>query len=405
MKAGKIESLKKTRFLFSLFHFVGKNYKTDRRASLAGLKLCFLILVLAGSVLAAILLLFTGKFVSVIDTPPEIVEQTKVFLWISSFSFPMTLLSAAITNFLLITTSSAVIHTQIVQLVGTFFLNLCLFGESDYSLQWGVDELGWYKVIQSGFNLIVNLFFLHWVCYRCEEKISIKNFWWDISFRKNFAINFPALVAVSWPNFGESAVRNFFYFVVTLKFINLLGTTEAGAWNLLNTIIFGVYLLPMYSVANLVKVLVGHGAESPSLKKVIRDTSKDAFLCLTAWTAIMTTFTYAFWPEIAAFFNPSNEAVQERSATMLYQVGWSFILFSYNTVLDSLFYGTGETIYVFYQSVGTNGIIYLIPWILFETGIIHASYWLVAGLYMAGMVVDFVLTLLFCIRLWTKIPN
>ena len=335
-----------------------------------------------------------------INTPSEIVEKTKLFLWISSFSFPMILVNSVITNYLFITTSPLLVYAQIVQVIGTFLLNFFLFGQGDVSLHWGVDELGTYKVIQSGFNLVVNLIFLHWV-----EKMGPKKFWWDIPLRNNFATNISELMVVSWPNFGDSAIRNFFYFVVTLKFINSLGTTEVGAWNLLNTIMFGVFLLPTNSVANLIKVKVGHDAESSSLKKVIRDTSKEAFSCLTAWTILLTVSGSIFWSDIAAYFSPSNPSVQDLSATMFLHAGWTFILFSYNTALDSLFYGTGDTIYVFYQSLVTNGVVYVVPWILFEAGIILPSYWLVVGLWSAGMTVDFALTLIFSIHLWTTIPN
>jgi Na+-driven multidrug efflux pump len=66
--------------------------------------------------------------------------------------------------------------------------------------------------------------------------------------------NLKTLFRVGRGNFGDSLIRNIFYFFVTLKFINYLGETEAGAWNLLNTIVWGLLLIPSFTVASYIKV-------------------------------------------------------------------------------------------------------------------------------------------------------
>ena len=43
-------------------------------------------------------------------------------------------------------------------------------------------------------------------------------------------------------------------------------------------------------------------------------------------------------------------------------------LFSYNTVIDSIFYGIGKTKYLAYQAILTNGTVYLAAFLLYVCG-------------------------------------
>lgn len=381
----------------SLFFYVGQCYKTNRPMALQGLKLCMILLFLFGTILSLFILFFTSDFVKLIDTPEAIVDATKQFLYMSSFSFPLMLVNAALVNHLLITTSSLLIAAQLVQVVLSFCINYFLFGQQQISLRWGIEQLGYYKIIQSFVNLVNNFIFVLVI-----EKSSPKNFLWDIPLLKDLKRNFTVLFNVSWGNFGDSVVRNFFYFMVTLKFVNNLGETEIGAWNLLNTIIWGFLLIPSFAVANYVKVQVGLGAnkEKLELQALIKKIAKQSFFCLTAWLIVLSVAGSLCWPLMAGYFSPHNVAVQEMSTSMFYQLGWIYIVFSFNNAIDSLFFGTGRTSYIFYQSFLTNLLVYFIPWILYLVGILTPTYWWVLGLYISGMIVDFGLTSYFCVCLY-----
>lgn len=182
--------------------------------------------------------------------------------------------------------------------------------------------------------------------------------------------------------------------------MNKLGEDEAAAWNLLNTIIWSVILIPAFVVANYVKVHIGHN----SLKSRIKQVAKESTICLTAWIILITIVTAATWPILASFFSKANEKVALLSVTMLYNVGWIFIIFACNNAIDSFFFGTCKTEYVFYQSFLTNMFVYFVPWVLSLVGVLTPSYWWVLGLYIAGMLVDFCLTSYFCIIVWKSIP-
>lgn len=380
----------------SLFHFVGNHYNNNKELALVAFKLSLLILLFGGTLLTIVMLIFTPQFVNLINTPVSIVEDTKHYLYTSAFSFIPILLRTAFVNYLLISTSTYLVVAQVLTVLISFFVNFFMFGAQSFSLKWGVHELGYYKIVQSFLAMMVSFVFVLVV-----EKMGPVSFFVKIPFFRNLKTNFKAFFRVSWGNFADSMVRNFFYFAVTLKFLNELGADESAAWNLLNSIIWGIVLIPGYVVANYVKVEIGLNSFKSKIKKV----AKESTICLVAWIVVMTIVTASIWPVLASFFSKTNQNVATLSLTMLYNVGWIFIIFAVNDAIDSFFLGTGKTEYVFYQSFLTNVIVYLLPWILYLTGILIPSYWWVLGLYIAGILVDFCLTCYFCLVVWKSMPT
>lgn len=380
----------------SLFYYVGRNYTVNRIKSLQALKICLTILVCLGSVLTLCLVLLTPQFVNLIDTPESIADATRQFLYTSSFSFPLFLVNAGFRSFLLITTSSYLVLAQLSNVTISFLCNFFLFGQQDFSLHWSVEQLGYFKIIQAALSCTNSFIFCMII-----EKLGPFEFIFKVPLRADLRSNFKDLFHVSWGNFGDSAVRNFFYFVVTLKFINKLGENEVAAWNLLNTIVWSLLLIPSFTVADYIKVKVGHRGT----KSVIRRVAANAFKCLVGWLTVVSLLSFFLWPNLARFFGKSNASAQTLSTKLLNQMGWIFIVFSFNNAMDALLYGIGKTQYVFYQSLITNLVIYFTPWILYLLNVISPTYWLVVGLYIGGMLVDFCLTAFYCFRVWATIPN
>jgi Na+-driven multidrug efflux pump len=233
----------------SLYFFIGRNYKEKRREALGALKLCLLILFLLGSALTLAILFLTPHFVSLINTPPALAAATERFLWTSAFAFPLDLLNQALVKFFFISTSSLLIPALLINTLSSFLINFFFFGQQGASLHWGIGELGLLKVITASVHLLTNF-----AVFFAIERIGPMTFL-RLSFRRDLRRNLRDLSQVSWGNFGDSAIRNLFYFFVTLKFINALGETEVGAWSLLNNIIWGLLLIPSNTVADYIKVI------------------------------------------------------------------------------------------------------------------------------------------------------
>ncbi len=380
----------------SLFHFVGTHYKRNKPLAISAFNLSLLVLFFVGITLTSVMLLFTKEFVKLIDTPETISEATKHFFYTSAFSYVPTLFTTAFTNYLFITTSKWLVVAQVVIVVASFAINFFTFGQQTISLHWGINGFGIYTVVQSTTTMVVSFGFVLLV-----EGMGPLTFFTKTSFLDDIKTNFIDFFSVSWGNFADSIVRNFFYFFVTLKFINHLGKDESAAWNLFNGIIWGIILLPAFVVANYIRVRIGHNSTKANIKEVL----KESGFCLMAWIIIMTIVSGLTWSTLASFFSKSNQKAALISEGMLRDLGWVFVIYAYNNALNSIFLVTGKAPYIFYQSLAPNLIVYLIPWILHLFGILTPTYWLIMGLYIAGMLMSCCLTSYFGVIVWKSIPN
>ena len=75
-----------------------------------------------------------------------------------------------------------------------------------------------------------------------------------------------------------------------------------------------------------------------------------------------------------------------------------YVLFSFNTVIDSVFYGLGKTQYMAYQSVLTNGTVYLVAFLLYAAGLWQPTFESVMALFALGILVDSFLTVFFLLK-------
>lgn len=380
----------------SLFHFVGAHYKVNTQLAISAFNLSLVILFFAGISLTFMMLLFTSQFVKLIDTPETISQATRHFFYTSAFSFIPILFTTAFTNYLLISTSVWLVVAQIVIVLTSFLVNFFTFGRQSVSLHWGMNEFGIYTVIQSTITMVVSFGFVLVV-----EKMGPITFVVKTSFVGDLKRNFREFFSVSWGNFADSIVRNFFYFSVTLKFVNHLGADEAASWNLFNGIIWGIILLPAFVVANYIRVRIGHN----SSKSTIKDVLKKGGICLLAWIIVMIIFTVTTWSTLASFFSKSNRKVVSISERMFHDMGWIFVIFAYNNAIHSVFLATGKTQYIFYQSLATNLIVYFVPWILHLFQILTPTYWCIVGLYIAGMLTNCCLTSYFGVIVYKSIAE
>jgi len=70
-----------------------------------------------------------------------------------------------------------------------------------------------------------------------------------------------------------------------------------------------------------------------------------------------------------------------------------YILMSLNMLIDSLFYATGKTQYLAYQSLLTNGLVYLTAYVLYYAGFWQPTFTGVLILFGIGIFVDSLFTI------------
>ena len=192
----------------------------------------------------------------------------------------------------------------------------------------------------------------------------------------------------------DSAIRNAAYFVMIIGIVNSIGADEIGGYYVFIQIMWSFMLVPVLAFAESAKALVANA--SGDLRRVRR-----LWLASMLITALMVA---AVWLPVLSFFGDiagslTGDADTPRLAVVAFGILLlPYVLFSFNTVTDSVFYGIGKTRYMALQSIITNGTVYLAAFALYTAGTWVPTFEGVMWLFFYGIAVDSGLTMLFLWR-------
>ena len=110
------------------------------------------------------------------------------------------------------------------------------------------------------------------------------------------------------------------------------------------------------------------------------------------WLALLPSF-----PAFARFLNDDPDTLRW-AATAMGILFVPYVLFAFNTVIDSVFYGIGKTQYLAYQALLTNGTVYLAAFLFYIAGWWQPTFAGVMFLFALGILVDSILTLFFLVK-------
>lgn len=180
----------------------------------------------------------------------------------------------------------------------------------------------------------------------------------------------------------ESLVRNLAFMFMVIRMVNVVG--EQGTFWVANSFIWGWLLLPVLQLGQLVKRDCGeHGDEA------IRQRSLGYF-ALTGIIVLVWLVSLPLWPLfIRRVMNVGM--YQDVYRIALWSLGF-YVLFAFNNVVDSIFYGIGKTSYMLFQSIAVNSVFYGSLFMLWRMGIYQPTLMRIALMFAAGIAVDSLLT-------------
>jgi Na+-driven multidrug efflux pump len=188
-------------------------------------------------------------------------------------------------------------------------------------------------------------------------------------------------------------VRNFAYFFMIVRLLNLLGADSIGGYYLAMNIFWSFLLVPILAISESAKVLIANHSEDLGRVRQLWYSS----LIIGGLVVLLWLFFLPFWSDFAGFLNPNNEIVKYSETAMLILI-IPYILFALNTITDSIFYGVGKTQYQAYQAIITNGTVYVTAFILYLTGIWTPTFTSILVLFSTGIVVDSIFTVYYAYR-------
>ena len=370
--------------VLAIFFFLGSQIRSGTAVQLDRAKSVFTFIFLVSLAFAAGIFLFRDAFITLIGTPDEIQEQTRAFLGISIFSVPFTMLAAAVVVlFESLGLRKLVFLMAIANVALRFALDSLFFGGYSFSLQADVVGVGWSTLLASLALFVIGVALL----LRAKD-VRLR----ALSRPPSFA-DLREYLRVGLGSGADSLIRNAAYFFMIIRIVNTIEATEIGGYYVPIQILWSFMLVPILAFADSAKALVANA--SGDIRRV-----------RTLWLAsmVITAGMMIVWIALAPLFSTFAGLVSDDTETVKWAVtafGILFIpyvLFSFNAVTDSVFYGLGLTKYLAYQSVLTNGTVYLGAFLLYVSGAWEPTFEGVMALFALGILVDSLLTLFFLVK-------
>lgn len=259
-----------------------------------------------------------------------------------------------------------------IQVVTSVILDSYFLSSLDFSLQLGVNGIAYSNAIASFITLVyaVTVFSrkmgMDLSDWRDGHDYSWMGSWWDVG-------KYSGL---------DSFVRNIFYMIFIVKMMNVV--EEQGTYWVANGFIWGWLLLPFYPLADLLK-------QDTSRPDLIDHREKTyAYFGIATAMCILWIVTIPVWDTFVSDILNASDYVKIVDLVLILLP--FYILFSYNTLMDSVFYGKGRTELLAIQSIITNVSVYGSAFVLFKMDVFSPTLTTIALLFGTGIAVDSIVT-------------
>lgn len=267
-----------------------------------------------------------------------------------------------------------------IQMFLSVLFDTLLISSLPFSLNIGVNGIAFSNLLTNMILVVICLFFLSQAGYKILSTKQPLSFGWTRE----------------WLRIGgysgvESLVRNLAFMLVILRMINVVN--EQGTFWVTNNFIWGWLLLPVLALGELIKRDCAE--DSDNIKRNFR-----GYMSLTTIFVMLWIVTIPLWK----VFLINVMGIQNPTAIFnIALISLAFyIVFAYNNVIDSIFYGIGRTELMLVQSLATNLIFYVGAYSLYLKGIFIPSLTGIAILFGLGIVFDSLITFFLYYKLMKK---
>ena len=189
----------------------------------------------------------------------------------------------------------------------------------------------------------------------------------------------------------ESLVRNVAFMVMISRLVNVI--SEQGTYWVANNFIWTWLLLPATALYDVIKKETAENKENIKTKTL-------GYLVISAIFSAIWFATIPLWkPFLQHVLN--TDAYETVYYVVLIQSGF-YIAYIFNCVFDGTIYGRGKTHYMLIESIATNGIYYVIMFILWKVGVFVPTLTSIALMFGIGTALDLIPTIACYIYLLKK---
>jgi Na+-driven multidrug efflux pump len=330
--------------------------------------------------LTVLIMFFVRPLLSFMGQKPEIIEATSTYIRLEAVAIQISVLFRFISIVLIILNRNAKLLALLaIQMGLTIISDTFLVSTLPISIQMGVNGIAIGNIIVNLVLVGIGLTMLR------QEGLQLFSFT-----NTNFAWQ------KKWLKIGgmsgiESFVRNAAFTLMIIRMINMV--QEQGTFWVANNFIWGWLLLPILALGELIK---RDTAESPESI----DRQLPAYWTLTGLVCLLWIITIPFWN---SFVGKVMNVADYSSVVGVAVISLVFyIIFAFNNVVDSIFYGLGRTDLMLYQSLSVNTVFYGGIFVAYKTGAFVPTLNGIAIMFGCGMAIDSVITFTMFILLRRK---
>ena len=361
--------------ILPLFYFIG-GVLNDKEELSNRIKTGLLVTFLIYTSASLLIIIFAKPLVNFMAQSKELVDATIKYIRLETVAYIfITMVKFSVIVLITLKKERKLFLILAVQMVITILFDTLFISKTRFSLNLGVNGIAYTNILTNAILMIV-MFYLF-----IKDRIFVENKKLSFSWMKEF-------IHVGGISGLESLVRNLFFMIMIVKMVNIVG--EQGVFWLANSFIWGWLLLPILQLGELIKRDCGVEEEKAVENKTY------SYAILTSIITVIWILTIPLWRDFMKFIYNSGEYEKIYYICLISLV--FYILFAYNNMFTSIFYGLGRTDYILYQSLIINIFYYGACYILYKNGIFVPSLINIALMFGLGMGVGSIVT--FAIFIW-----
>jgi Na+-driven multidrug efflux pump len=343
------------------------------RTGLASSFLVFLVMTLLILVFVKPMLVFMGQ-------KSDIIAATATYIRLEAVAIQISVLFRFISIVLIILNKNFKLLVLLaVQMVLTIISDTFLVSSLPVSFQLGVNGIAIGNIMVNLVLVGLGLYFLRKEGLNLSAKEKNKFAW-----QKEW-IKIGGLSGI------ESFVRNAAFTLMIIRMINMV--QEQGTFWVANNFIWGWLLLPVLALGELIKRNTAESEESI-------DKQLPSYWFITGAVCLLWLITMPIWNLfVGKVMNVSDYSAVVGVAVISVTF---YIIFAFNNVVDSIFYGLGRTDLMLYQSLIVNSVFYGGMFIAYKVGIFVPSLNGIAIMFGTGMAIDSLITFVMFVVLRRK---
>jgi Na+-driven multidrug efflux pump len=366
--------------ILPLFFFIGA-VALDKPALINRIKTGLIFTIIVYFTLSLIIFIFARPLVIFMAQDSSIIDQTVTFIRLETIAqIFMITVKFLLVVLVTIRRDKNIYLVLFFQLILTVLFDTFLLSTLPISLNLGVNGIAISNIIVNMILFVVSLYLLkvNDVNIFIRSKLDFK--WFKILYR------------VGGLSGLETLVRNVAFILMVVRMVNIVG--EQGTFWVANNFIWGWLLLPILQLGELIKADCGEEKFEAVRSKSL------GYFAITLSIVLIWLISIPLWKPFMRDLLQYG-AYEDVYNVVLISLGF-YVLFAFNNVIDSIFYGLGKTDYMLFQSVFVNSLFYGTLFVLYVIGIYQPTLILIALMFAIGIAVDAILTMLIYIWMLRK---